>query len=239
MKILFTFCCTIIISASIYSIQALSFSFGLFDKVETQISGNDYIDSIRIENEIYPLMSSSILSVNLNDIQDKLESIYYIEAVQVSRILPHTLMIHIVERSPILLMNNADEITFMDKNGVLLPANKKSLGTFPVPVLSILDENISMDKYIWDITQFFNFLLDEYPHFYNNLSEVIIHEDIWEFYSDNNTKIYAHASYLTDQLNILKDFEKTVHPMRTLQDYRYIDLRIENLVIVKEKYRKG
>ena len=60
-----------------------------------------------------------------------------------------------------------------------------------------------------------------------------------QFHSDNNTKIYAHASYLTNQLNILKDFEKTVYPIRDLKDYRYIDLRIKDQVIVKEKYRKG
>ena len=192
-----------------------------------------------IENEIYLQMSSSILSVNLTDIQNKLEFMDYIEAVQVSRILPHTLMIHIVERSPVLLMNKADIITFMDKNGVLLPADKKSLRTFPVPVLSILDEKGSMDKYTVDIAESFQFLIDKYPLFYKNLSEVKIKEDVWEFYSDYNTKIYAHASCLTDQLNILKDFEKTLHPIRNLEDYHYIDLRIKNQVIVKEKYRQG
>ena len=127
----------------------------------------------------------------------------------------------------------------MDKNCVFLPADKKSLRTFPVPVLSILDEKGSMDKYTVDITEFFQFLIDKYPLFYKNLSEVKIKEDVWEFYSDYNTKIYAHASYLTDQLNILKDFEKTLYPIRDLQDYHYIDLRIKNQVIVKEKYRQG
>ena len=78
-----------------------------------------------------------------------------------------------------------------------------------------------------------------YPIFYNNLSEVKIHDSGWEFSSDNNTKIYAHNSYLISQLNILKYFEKTVHPIRDLQHYRYIDLRIKDQVIVKEKYRKG
>ena len=39
--------------------------------------------------------------------------------------------------------------------------------------------------------------------------------------------------------NILKYFEKTVHPLRDLQHYSYIDLRIKDQVIVKEKYRKG
>ena len=234
---LFSF--TIVISVCIYFVQAYSFYIGLFDVVDIQISGNDYIDAKRIENEIYPQISSSLLSVNLTDIKNKLESIDYIEAVQVSRILPQTLMIHIVERSPMLLMNKADEITFMDNNGVLLPVDQKSIGTFPVPVLSIMDENGSIDKYTGNIAQFFQFLLSEYPVFYNNLSEVKIQTDVWEFYSDNNTTIYAHAAHLINQFNILKNFEKTVYPVRNLQDYSYIDLRIKDQVIVKEKYRKG
>ena len=163
----------------------------------------------------------------------------YIAAVQVSRILPNTLMIHIVERSPMILMNTSDKIIFMDKMGVFLPVDEKSIGTFPVPVLSILDDNVSLEEYTEDITQFLQFVLTEYPIFYKNLSEVKIQSDIWKFYSDNNTKIYTNASYLTNQLNILKNFEKTVNRVRDLQDYHYIDLRIKDQVIVKEKYRKG
>ena len=238
-KFLSLFSLALVISATIYAVQAYSVSIGLFNDFDIQISGNNYIDTALIEDEIYPLMSSSLLSINLTAIQDKLESLDFIEAVLASRILPHTLIIHIVERSPILLINIADKITFMDNKGTLLPANEKSIGIFPVPVLSILDDNESIDKYLGNISQFFLFLLAEYPIFYKNLSEVKIQAGVWEFYSDNNTKIYAHVSYLISQLNILKYFEKTVHPMRDLQHYRYIDLRIKDQVIVKEKYRKG
>ena len=115
---------SIIMIICIYSIHAYSFRIGLFSDFDILISGNDYVDTVLINSEIYPQMSSSLLSVNLTDIQNKLESIDYIEAVQVSLILPHTLMIHIIEHSPMLLINSANEINFMDNNGVLLPANE-------------------------------------------------------------------------------------------------------------------
>jgi len=44
---------------------------------------------------------------------------------------------------------------------------------------------------------------------------------------------------LINQINILKNFENTVYPVRNLQDYLYIDLRIKNQVIVKEKHLKS
>ena len=240
MKIILSlFSILIFIFSLIYFVQKYSLNIGLFDDVDIKISGNDYINSQHIEKEIYPHISSSLLSINLTDMKNNLESIDYIKAVQVSRILPNTLMIHIIERLPRLLIAQNDEITFMDGNGVLLPANEKSIGTFPVPVLSILNEDVYTDIYMGDIAQLLYFLLNEYSLFYKNLSEIKIYGDVWEFYSDNNTKIYAHASYLKDQLIILKNFENTVYPVRYLQDYHYIDLRIKDQVIVKEKYRKG
>ncbi len=238
-KIISLISISLLLSVSIYSVQEYSSIIGLFNNYHIQISGNDYIDALLIESEIYPQISSSLLTVNLPDIQNKLESMEYIEAVQVSRILPHTLIIHIVERSPMILVNTIDKIIFMDTKGVLLPVDEHSIGTFPVPVLSILENNGNIEKYTGDIAQLFQFLLAEYPTFYKNLSEVKIQKNVWEFYSDNNTKIYAHASDLIYQLNILKDFEKTVYPIRDIKDYRYIDLRIKDQVIVKEKYLKS
>ena len=228
-----------IMSAFIYSVHAFSLNIGLFDDFDIQISGNDYLDALFIESELYPQLSSSLLSINLTSIKDKLESLDYIEAVQVSRILPHILMIHIVERSPMILINMAKNMIFMDKKGILLPVDEKSLSIFPVPVLLILNDDGTNDEYMREIFQFFKYLLIEYPTFYRNISEVKIHADVWEFSSDNNTKIFARASYLKNQFNILKNFEDTIYPTRHLQDYSYIDLRTKNQVIVKEKYGKG
>ena len=229
----------IFISTFTYSIYAYSFNIGLFDNFEIQIIGNHYIETSFIENEIYPQISSSLLSMNLNDIKNKLELMDYIQTVQISPILPNILTIYIVERSPVVLMKKADEITFIDQEGILLPANKKSISTFPVPVLSIMDINELVNDSTEHISQFFQFLLSEYPTFYDNLSEIIIQFGIWEFHSDYNTKIYAYEADLINQINILQEFEKTIYPIRNLYDYSYIDLRIDKQIIVKEKYRKG
>ena len=177
--------------------------------------------------------------MNLNDIKNKLELIDYIQTVQISPILPNILTIYIVERTPVVLMKKADEIIFIDQDGILLSANKISISTFPVPVLSIMDINELENDPTEHISQFFQFLLSEYPSFYDNLSEIIIQFGIWEFHSDDNTKIYAYEADLINQINILQEFEKTIYPIRNLYDYSYIDLRIDKQIIVKEKYRKG
>ena len=131
----------IMIIIMIISINSYSSLSGLFTEFDIKVSGNKYIDTIMIENEIYPNLKSSILSLNLSEIQEKLEKIEFIEVVQISPILPKTLLIHIIERSPILMMNKDEEKKFIDLNGFLLPVNEKSIISFPVPVISILDKN--------------------------------------------------------------------------------------------------
>ena len=81
--------------------------------------------------------------------------------------------------------------------------------------------------------------MDDYPIFYDNLSEVIVEDDEWTFISDSKTRILTTSNKLFTQLNALKYFEKTVFPNRELKDYSYIDIRVAEQVIVKEKYRKG
>ena len=229
----------IMIFILIISINSYSSLSGLFTEFDIKVSGNKYIDTIIIENEIYPNLKSSLLSLNLREIQEKLEKLEYIEVVQISQILPKTLLIHIIERSPILMMNKDEEKKFMDLKGFLLSVNEKSIISFPVPVISVLDKNIFIEEYTDNISQIFKFLINQYPNFYNNLNEIIITSEFWELHHENNTKIYIHGSYVKNQLIILKEFEKTIFPEFKLSDYRFIDLRIRNQIVVKEKYPKG
>ena len=76
------------------------------------------------------------------------------------------------------------------------------------------------------------------PVVHFDFDQIKIKPDLWEF-SSNSTKILTENEYVKNQLIILQYFESTIYPVKTLQDYSYIDLRIDNQVIVKEKYRKG
>ena len=97
----------------------------------------------------------------------------------------------------------------------------------------------SVNQKRFEIANIFQILLSDYQLFYNQLSEVIIDENKLTFYSDSKTKIFASSKNLSNQINILKAFESTVYPKRKLADYSYIDLRIPEQIIVKEKNIKG
>ncbi len=220
-------------------IKEYSIHSRLFETFEVQIKGNQFVNTSRIVERLTPYMTQSLLSLNLDEIQDGLSSLEYIETVQISRLLPNILMIQIVESQPILLITIENENFLMDDNGILLPADGSSISFFPVPIITITNEIENAGGITGDIAGVFQFLLNDYPLFYDNLSEVIIDEEKWTFYSDSKTRVFTKSENLLNQLNILKNFEKTVYPNRRLDDYSYIDLRIEEQIVVKEKYRKG
>ena len=129
--------------------------------------------------------------------------------------------------------------SFMDEKGTLIPADESSISFFPVPIITISKEMEYTDILPEKISDLFQFILNEYHMFYDNLSEVIIENDKWIFFCDSKTKIFTTSNELLTQLNVLKYFEMTVYPNRILDDYSYIDLRVSKQVVVKEKYRKG
>ena len=220
-------------------VKEYSIHIGLFENFEVQIKGNQFVSTSRIVEQLTPYMTQSLLSLNLDDMQDGLSSLDFIETAQISRLLPNILMIQIVESQPILLITIENENFLMDDNGILLPADGSSISFFPVPIITISNEIENAGGITGYIAEVFQFLLTDYTLFYDNLSEVKIEEEKWIFYCDSNTKIFTKSEKLLTQLNILKNFEKTVYPNRRLDDYSYIDLRIEKQIIVKEKYRKG
>lgn len=228
-----------LISTIIYLVVLYSSAVGLYDTFQVEISGNQFVYESTIKEQLYPYLTDSIFSIDVQEIQSKVEEIDYIETVQVSRILPNIILIQVIETEPLLLIHFNDENYFMEKNGSILKADKRAISYFPVPLITIADE----DALDWGITknisQFFSFIMAEYPRFYDNVSEVLVQEGKWIFYCDSKTRIYADPQQLTSQFIALKYFERTVYPNRSLKDYSYIDLTVDDLVVVKEKYRKG
>ena len=212
---------------------------GLFHDIHIEIKGNQFVAQNIILEKVTPFLDQSLLSLDLADIQNGVSSLDFVESVQVSRILPETLLLQILERKPILLFTLDKQNLFMDKNGLLIPAEGHSISFFPVPIITISEEVEYLDMLPSQAFELFRYIIDDYPVFYDNLSEVIIEDDKWTFFSDSKTRIFTKSDQPAAQLNILKYFEKTVFPNRVLKDYSYIDLRVTEQIVVKEKYRKG
>lgn len=222
-----------------FIIVSYSTNIGLFDTYKIKINGNQFVTEDQIQSTLKPFIESNYFSIDLNELQKEISSLNYIESVQLSRILPNTVVVQVIEREPILLITLGNENFLMDKNGVFLPAKGKAISYYPVPIINLSEDIENKTELTSNISNVFTFLITEYPLLYDNLSEVIISHDKWTFFSDSKTQIFTTSDNLVFQLNILKNFEKTVYPNKQLNDYSYIDLRVADQVVVKEKYRKG
>jgi len=222
-----------------FLVQKYISQLGLFENIHVEIRGNQFIDSDRIIKEVEPLIDQSLLSINLDNIQDGVSFLDFVQTTRASCILPSTLIIQVLERKPVILIIHDNQNLFMDINGILIPAEAHSIRFFPVPIITVSKGVDDIDKFHLKVSELFEFILDDYPIFYDNLSEVIVEDDEWTFISDSKTRILTTSNKLFTQLNALKYFEKTVFPNRELKDYSYIDIRVAEQVIVKEKYRKG
>ena len=211
----------------------------LFKNYKIQISGNQYLNNTQITETLNYNKNSSLFNIDIIKIKTKLEKMDFIKSVQISQILPNSILIQIIEREPLVLVNNKNKTIFLDSHGISLPVDNNSLVNFPVPLLIIKDEKYDFTYQTNKITEIINHIFFNYPNFYKSINEIIIDSNIWEFRDNQKTKFYVNKNHLIEQLIILKKFEDTIYPIKEFKDYNYIDLTTKNKIIVKEKYRKG
>jgi cell division septal protein FtsQ len=72
---------------------------------------------------------------------------------------------------------------------------------------------------------------------YENLSEVRYTNNNISLITDERTKIDLGDNKAIYKISILKEFQNTVQNKRSLNDYSYIDLKIDNQIIVRERNR--
>ncbi len=53
--------------------------------------------------------------------------------------------------------------------------------------------------------------------------------------TDTRTKIFVNPKMVINNLNKLKKFEESIDVIKKINDYRYIDLKFNNQIVVKEK----
>ena len=127
-------------------------------------------------------------------------------------------MVQIIERKPILLITLENENFLMDKEGLLLPAQRKAISFYPVPIINISEDMNYNSELTDEIADLFKFLLKDYTQFYDQLSEVIISDKYWTFYSDSKTRVFTTANDLELQLtekeiNFLILFTQSSNPL--------------------------
>jgi len=220
-------------STSIWTVSLYSRHIGLFNLETIKVIGNSFVDSTEITDLVNDNLSEPVFDVDLNNIHDIVNNLDFIQTSNVFRVFPSTIVIEVFERTPVALVNDGESLFMVDKNKIILPATGDAINTFPVPVINYTN-NTSPDE----LVNIMNSIRDIYPELYQNLSELNKNNSEYILLSDERTVIYLGENYINNQIYLLKQFINTVEHVKEMNDYSYIDLRIPNQVVVREKGRR-
>ena len=208
----------------------------LFSQQKVVILGNKYVKQKIILDAMNMDTEESIFSYDLGKLQDNMESIEFIKSVKVSRILPSTLMIQVLERSPVILVLLGDKKYFFDVEQTPLLASKEAINFFPVPIMTF-ENNGPLKLGDFELTKALRFVNKSkaiHNELYTNLSEVRYKNNNLSLITDELTKIDLGDNEALYKISILKEFQHTVKDKRSLNDYAYINLIIDKQIIVRE-----
>lgn len=236
-----------IILISLVGLVWAGYSWGqqtnLFSMKNIMIHGNNNLSDDVCMETIKQYIGPEIWSVNLKEISNALESNPFVKAARLSVRFPNTLIIDISERLPIALIN-IDPLVMIDNESVILPLVKDAFES-PLPILSNFNTSsefyregeITESKSVLEATGILKILSSTYPDLYSNISELRLDKDHgYELILESEpTRIILGEKEFTSKLLILKEFEALIRNHTTLTDYRYLDLRYSNQIIVRER----
>ena len=225
-------------------ICTLSFNWSNFKNIydidEINIYGTTFFDQSIIKEKSDVLKSFNIFDRELENYKNEILKFDHIIDCKISRKFPSTIDITIFEREPIALINS-DELIILDSEGVCLPVEYCDLS---LPILSNYKSNPELypkgsktaSTNVLSTVSLMKFTKDNFSTIYDNISEFVFNEDSeYEIILKNGkTKILLGSQNLQKKIKYLESFQETFKEEKNITDFRYIDLRFSNQVIVKE-----
>jgi cell division protein FtsQ len=230
---------SIILIGFLYCSALYAERINLFSQENILVLGNKYVGEGIILDAMKMNTEESIFSYDLSQLKFNIESVQFIKSVKVSRILPSTLMIQVLERSPVILVLLDEVKYFFDAAQTPLIATKRAIKFFPVPIMTFTNDSpLNLGDFeLNKALRFVNKSKVIHNELYENLSEVRYRNNHLSLITDERTKIDLGDDKAIYKISVLKEFQNTIGDKYSLNDYAYIDLKIDNQIIVRERNR--
>jgi len=114
------------------------------------VLGNQYVSREEVLGALgFPLSGNrkggtNIFRMSLDGMRQEVENLPWVHTASVTRILPHGLLVHLTERTPVAYANVGGRVSLVDGEGMLL--EKPDNGVFDFPVLYGLEDLPSIDE---------------------------------------------------------------------------------------------
>ncbi len=117
-----------------------------YEVEKVEVRGTRRMDEMRVYSIALGQVDRSMLNVDLGEVRQQIMRLSYVSDARVSRRLPDTLVVDIVERQPAAVWQNAGRLALVDASGVVL--EPVSAGAMPnLPLLVGVDANRQTDRF--------------------------------------------------------------------------------------------
>jgi cell division septal protein FtsQ len=106
---------------------------------DVDIDGNHFVAREEIVNALgLPTLDSprgaeaNVFQLSLDDKRHRVESIPWVRSAVLSRVYPHRVVVHVVERTPVAFASVGGRIELVDSEGTLLEKPEKAFFDFPI-----------------------------------------------------------------------------------------------------------
>jgi cell division protein FtsQ len=178
---------------------------------------------------------TNIFRMSLDVRRRGVETLPWVRTASVTRILPHGLLVHITERTPVAFANVGGRVSLVDEDGMLL--ERPDNGAFDFPVLYGLENLASLDERRARLTLYLEFMRQlgvEAPRAGWMISEVYLTdaEDLKALLISGQQTVQVHFG----QKDFLPRFQNFLTLLPEIQKSNgkldSVDLRYRNQIIV-------
>ena len=233
------FCLLLVVASLFISIKWAQFN-EIFIVKNVKIEGINYFDDTMLVEYKANIENQNIFFSDLRNYKNSIESLDHIKGCKISRVFPKTVKIEVYEREP-LAMISSNDLIILDSEGVCLPVEYCEIS---LPILSNFKNNQELyekgkktkSSNVLKSIDVIKYSKDTFDSLYDNMSEFIFNEDSeYEIILKNGrTKILLGSSNIFAKIDYLSAFSDVLPEEKTLESYRYIDLRYKSQIVVNE-----
>ncbi len=215
--------------------------FVLTSPADIVVTGNHFVSREEVLGALgLPLTGNikrgtNVFHMSLDVRRRGVETLPWVRTASITRILPHGLLVHLTERSPVAYANVGGRVSLVDDDGMLL--EKPGNGVFDFPVLYGLEDLPSIDERRARLALYLEFMRElgvEAPRAGWMISEVYLTdaEDLKALLVNGQQTLQVHFGQ-TDFLPRFRNFLALLPEIqKTNGKLNSVDLRYRNQIVV-------
>ncbi len=103
----------------------------LFRLYHLKVSGNQQVRAQDIEVLFRPVLQRNLLTLDLDPWLNQVLDHPWVQGVRIRKVLPHTLLVHLQERTPVAVVESREGLYWVDASGVVLGALQEGSESLP------------------------------------------------------------------------------------------------------------